>query len=922
MSDWKSEIRTRLSAAQIEPAREAEIIDELAQHLEDRFQEHRAQGAGDVEARQMALAELNDVHQMIGELRETERREDLASVPLGVPRGANFLSGLFQDFRYGVRSLRKSPGFTLTVVLTLALGIGANTAAFTLINTFLLNPLPVRDASRLVAMETVDNNKAAGEGRLLPVSYLNLKDFEERNQVFTHLTGYTHPIPLTLSGGEKSERIFASLVTGNYFDTLGLRPVLGRFFGPEEDRVPGANPVAVVGYTAWQQRFGGTSDIIGRAIRLNNTVVTILGVAPEGFKGITAVFGPDLWLPATMAEQFLPRHRRWSSSAADVQTHNALRHRGELVFRAAGRLKPGVGTDQAEANVKAIAAALVQEYPELNQAHTVALRPLTQAAFGETTQAGFLGSIILMVVVGLVLLIACSNAANLLLARAASRRQEIAVRLALGASRYRLLRQLLAESTLLGLISGVIGLGIAYQGCELLWSFRPAEVENNFVDPKLDLNVLVFALLISLLTGLLFGIAPSVQSSRADVVETLKEETRTAGRSRRNVNFRNCLLVGQVALTLICLTTAALLLRSMQRAYAIDPGFQTDRLMIALTNPGQAGYDKPRMEQYYRDVRSRVSHIPGVTSVSWASNLPMFARLSRAISIEGQELRRQHESVRAIVNTVDLDYFATLDISITQGRDFTDADLPETVPVAIVNDMMARRNFPDQSPLGKRFRFAGDAVVREIIGVVKTANYTSLGEEPQACIFLPLRQNFSDSMVLYLETRGDPALMLNVLRRELRSIDPQLDVSDVRTGGKIIDQALFSSRMGVGLMSIIGLLALGLACIGLYGIVAYLVSQRQHEIGLRVALGATQVSVLRLVIGQGMKLVAVGIALGIIGAAFVGRGLRVLLFGLSPTDPISIFGAAFVLATVALLACYLPARRASRLDPLVALREA
>ena len=389
MSDWKSEIRTCLSAAQIEPAREAEIIDELAQHLEDRFQEHRAQGAGDVEARQMALAELNDVHQMIGELRETERREDLASVPLGVPRGANILSGLFQDFRYGVRSLRKSPAFTLTVVLTLALGIGANTTAFTLINTFLFNPLPVRDASRLVAMETVDNNKAAGEGRLLPVSYLNLKDFEERNQVFTHLTGYTHPIPLSLSGGENSERIFASLVTGNYFDTLELRPVLGRFFGPEEDRVPGANPVAVVGYTAWQQRFGGTSDIIGRAIRLNNTVVTILGVAPEGFKGITAVFGPDLWLPATMAEQFLPRHRRWSSSAADVQTHNALRHRGELVFRAAGRLKPAVGSDQAEANVKAIAAALVQEYPELNQAHTVALRPLTQAAFGEMTQAGF-----------------------------------------------------------------------------------------------------------------------------------------------------------------------------------------------------------------------------------------------------------------------------------------------------------------------------------------------------------------------------------------------------------------------------------------------------------------------------------------------------------------------------------------------------
>src|SRR4029434_9364245 len=291
------------------------------------------------------------------------------------------------------------------------------------------------------------------------------------------------------------------------------------------------------------------------------------------------------------------------------------------------------------------------------------------------------------------------------------------VRLALGASRYRLLRQLLSESTLLGLISGVIGLGMAYQGCELLWSFRPAGVENNFVDPKLDIHVLVFALLVSLLTGVLVGIAPAVQSSRADVVEALKEETRTAGRSRRKVNFRNRLFVGRVELTLICLTTAALLLRSIQHAYAIDLGFQTDRLMIALTNPGQAGFDKLRTEQFYHDVRSRVYQIPGITSVSWASNLPMFARLSRAISIEGQELRRQQESIRVLVNTVDLDYFATLNISLTQGRDFTETDLTDALPVAMVNDTMARRHFPDQSPLGKRFRFDGDAVAREIVGV-------------------------------------------------------------------------------------------------------------------------------------------------------------------------------------------------------------
>jgi predicted permease len=527
-----------------------------------------------------------------------------------------------------------------------------------------------------------------------------------------------------------------------------------------------------------------------------------------------------------------------------------------------------------------------------------------------------------MAVVGVVLLIACSNAANLLLARAASRRQEIAVRLALGASRYRLLRQMLAESTLIGLISGVMGLGVAYQSCQLLWSFRPAQVANNFVDPKLDINVLAFALFVSLLTGFLFGVAPAIQSSRTSFADALKEETRTAGRSRRNVTFRNCLVVGQVALTLLCLTAAALLLRSIQRAYAIDPGFQTSRLGMVLTNPGQAGYNQPRTEQYYRDAHARVAQLPGVSSVSWASNLPMFARLSRAISIEGQSPRREQESTRVLVNTVDLDYFATLDISHTQGRDFTDADRPESVPVAIINDTMASRTFAGQSPVGKRFRFAGDPVARQIVGVVKTTNYTSLGEAPQECIFVPLRQNFSDSMVLYVETYGDPARTLSIVQRELRSIDPQLDVSDVRTGNWIIDQALFFARIGVGLLSVLGLLALALACVGLYGIVAYVVNQRQHEIGLRVALGATQIGVLKLILGHGMKLVSLGLAIGIIGSVLAGRALAFLLYGLSPTDPVSIVGAAAVLATVALLACYLPARRASRLDPLVALRTA
>jgi predicted permease len=905
MPEWKDEIRRHLAGLRLAPAREAEIVDEWAQHLEESYEELRSEGATDDEARRAVLVTLSVPNLTAG------RRDP---VPPGAIRSGNIGADLWQDLRYAVRTLRKSPAFAAFVILTLALGIGANTTVFTVINTVLLHPLPVKSASQLVAVDTLAANAASRSGRLLPVSYLNLEDLREKNQVFLNLAGYTPPMPMTLTlsttASAGSERIFAELVTANYFETLGLRPIMGRFFIPEEDHTPGAHAVVVIGYGTWRQRFGGASDVIGRTMRINGLVFTIAGVAPDGFKGVNAIFGPDIWIPAMMAEQILP-----------AQLRGALRERGEVVFHGAARLKPGVSMGLAEANLKIIAAGLEKEYPDANRGHTVALRPLSEAALGDTRQGALFGGAVLMAIVGLVLLIACSNVANLLLAKAAGRRQEIAVRLALGAGRGRLIRQLLTESTMLGVLSGVVGLALADVGCRLLWSARPAEVAQNFVDLKMDAHVFVFALAVWLVTGLLFGLVPALQSSRADVVGALKEETRTAGRSRRRITFANTLLVGQVALSLVSLITAALFLRSIQRAYMIDPGFQTDRLAVFLVNPGQAGYSRARTEQFYRDVRAQVSAMPGIASVSWSSNLPLWARLSRGILIEGQTPQRQSDTVAAVVNTVDLNYFETTGIALTHGRDFTEMDRDGSLPAAIVNETMAARYWPNQDPLGKRFQFAGDKFFRQIVGVAKTANYQSLNEEPQPAVYVPLRQNFSDTMILHVRTERDPAGVLAAVQREVRAIDSHLDVTDVRTGRKIIDQALFSEKMGVGLLGVFGLLALGLASVGLYGILAYSVNRRRHEIGVRMSLGADQLSVLWLVLRQGMTLVATGIGVGLGASLLIAGALSKLLYGVSATDPVSLAGASLTLLIVAALACYLPARSASRVDPLVALRE-
>ena len=910
MPEWKLEIRKHLAGLNLRPEREAEIIEELSDHLQQNYEELSARGADEQEAFREVLAEI-DWRNFLPELQASERTPERGSAAEGITPSGHLFSDFAKDLRFALRMLRKSPGFTAVAVLTLALGIGANTAVFTVVDSLILNPLPVEKISTLAAVNTTQAKKAARSGDFEAISYLNLKDIRERTHAFGNLAGHSYPMAVTMTDKGEPHRIFAEIVTANYFETLGIHPFLGRFFLPGEDRTPGAGPVAVLGYTAWQSRFGGASDILGRRITLDETPFTVIGVGPKGFKGVYAVFGPDLWIPSMMAEQVLPAEQR-----------NALSDRGLPLFTGIGRLRPGVTLQQAQAEMSIVGAALAKEYPDANDGKILTVTPLIQAAYGPERQPVVFGGILLMAIVGFVLLIACSNVANLLLARASVRRHEIAVRLSLGAGRRRLIRQLLTESVLLGLFSGVLGFLFGYAGCRILESLRPAEYAQNLADLRLNASVFVFALAVAILTGLIFGIVPALRSSRVSVSEVLKEETRSAGRSRGRVGLANALLAGQVAASLVLLVVAALFLRSIGREYLIDPGFQTKHLALVMLYPGQAGYDRVRTEQFYKQALERIGRIPGVSSVSWASNLPLWGRKETGIVIEGQEARKKSEAIPAVVDTVDLNYFSTLGIPVLEGRDFTQNDRDSSTPVAIINETMAAKYWPSQDALGKRLALPQGSQFLQIVGVVKTTNYQALGEPPQACVYIPLRQNFTDSMILYARSERDPSTVLAAVQTEIRSLDPGLPVEDMRTGTKVIDQALWWAKMGVGLLGVFGLLALGLASVGLYGIMAYSVNQRRREIGVRIALGAGERSVSLLVLRRGMTVVASGVVTGMVLSLLLGRVLSRFLYGVSGSDPISLAGAAFALLAVAFVACYLPARSASRVDPLVALREA
>ena len=921
MPDWKQLIRERLAALDLDPRREAEIVEELAQDLEQRFSEALARGAAESQAAAAALAELKDSDALARDIARVERSlkpallRDQAGLENAIIPGRegswNMFGDFWQDLRYGVRMLLKSPGFTLAAVLSLALGIGANTTIFTLVKALFLNPLPVEDASSLVAIFTTDE-KNKGQGfDLMPISRPNYKDLRDQTRVFSGVVGFTFTGVSISSGAGEPENVPAVLVSSNYFDVLGVKAAVGRTFLPEEDVAPGASPVVVISHRLWKNRFGADRSLIGKTIKLNNLEFTVIGVAPENFRGIFTLFGSDLWAPQAMYQQVIAAgfiRENWDDRRA-------------LIFFSFARLKPGVTLEQAKAAMKTTGAQLAQAFPRDNDQRNFTATPLAQAALNPNQQDMFAtAGAVMMGIVALVLLIACGNVANLLLARSSSREREVAVRVSLGASRWRLLRQLLTESTLLALLAGTLGLLLAFWGREALWALRPPFMQQSVLDLTLDARVLWFTLAVSLLTGIIFGLAPALQASRPNLALALKDRTSIPSRANRWFSLRNGLVMGQVALSLVALVGAGLFLRSLQKAQEIDPGFETNRMMLLSFDVSGEGMDEARGQEFFKQAVARVRELPMVSSASIASTPLMGGFFARTVFPEGVDRNDRRAGKLTNLNQVDPNFFEATGIPIAQGRAFTEADRREMPMVAIVNQVMAERVWPGQDAVGKRFRVFGEEWIIEVVGIARNAKYVTLGEEPTPHFYLPMRQHYAPNATLHVRTTGDPALAVGAIRQQVQALAPNMPLVGVQTIGNVLDQVLWAPRMAAGVLGVFGSLALLLAAIGIHGVMSYSVAQRTQEIGIRMALGAETGDVIRLVMTQALGIIAMGAGVGTVAAYFATKGLSALLFGVGTADPITFGGTVVVLLATGAVACYLPARRATRVDPLTALR--
>jgi putative ABC transport system permease protein len=799
---------------------------------------------------------------------------------------------LQQDVRYAVRSLRKNPGFTLVAVLTLALGIGATTAIFSVVNGVLLHPLPFRDADRL-AMVWIDN---LSDGiRQDITAYPTFVDWREQNRVFQDMAAF-RPQQVNLTGEFEPEQIARTAITANFFALLDVEPTRGRGFTVEEEQ-PGNDRVAVLSHGLWQRRFGGAPEVIGQTIRMNEAEFTVVGVMPAGFDFPAE---SQLWVPLSPDEQV-----------------RAMRDTFWLYTL--GRLRPGVSLEAAQREMDGIQARIAQEYPSYAR-FGVFVQPVRDYLVGDVRPA----LLVLLGAVAFLLLIASANVGNLLLARAAAREREMAVRAAMGAGRRRLLAQLLTESLVLALAGGLLGLLIAFWGVQLLKGLSPADLPR-MEHVGVDATVLAFALLTSLLTGITFGLVPALQASRLQLVRSLREGGRGLSGGRRSQRTRRTLVVGQLALALVLLIGAGLLIQSFARLRGIDPGFRAENVLTLRLALSGSEYQEPeRRIAFYAQLLERVESLPGVVAAAAGTDvlLPELAN-SNIVTIEGRPNPPAEERIEVTVDQVTPDYFRTLGTPLLRGRDFSATDDREAAPIAIINDAMVRRFWPDTDPLGRRFRFGGEeseAPWRTVVGVVADARRTSLEQEARPSAFLPFYQTPSPSMMVVLRTTGDPLALAGAVRREIREIEPNIPASQVATLEALLGERLAQRRFSTLLLGIFSALALLLASVGVYGVIAFMVNQGTREIGIRMALGARSVDVLQLVLRQLFVLVLLGIGIGLLAALALSRTLSGMLYGMSATDPVTYVGIALLLAAVAVLASYLPARRATRVDPIIALR--
>ena len=814
---------------------------------------------------------------------------------------------LWQDVRQALRMLRKNPSVTLVAVITLALGIGANSAIFSLVNAILLRPLPAADPGSLVRV----NGAASSDAGRRSISYPDYADYRDRNVVFSELAAVRDQ-PVSLRENDQAEQLLAEIVSGNYFSLLGVPAASGRTISSEDDH-PGANRVAVISHGLWQRRFGSDPRLLGSTLNLNGDVFTVVGIAPKEFPGITAGIFTDLWVPLQQSES-------WFGSGW-------LHDRKGAGLRSIGRLKPGVRVAQAQAAMTTLANQIEQAYPESNRGVGVQVAPamFLDGSLRKVVEA-FLA--IVLAVVGLVLLTMCANLANLLLVRAVARRREMAIRLALGASRSRLVRQFITESTVLSLLGGAAGLAVGQAICQLLMQFNPFpdSIPIRF-DLSPDARVFGFALGISLITGVLLGLAPALQASRPELVPALKDDSALLGCGSHKSRLRDAFVVTQVALSLVLLIGAGLFLRSLGNARNLDLGFDPQNSLAMDFELKPLGWTDDEGERFYQEMVRRVGTLPGVRSVALANLAPLDLATPRiSAAIEGHETPSGKDPMQVSLNFVGTQYFETVKIPLVSGRDFNDRDDGRSPGVIIIDELMAKRFWPGQDPIGKHFRLARSLRTNlvdypvEVIGVARNAKHRTLGEEPEPHLYAPYLQHYAAGRTLLVRSDGNPGAMIAVVQREVQNQNPAVQGFFARTMLQHIGLYLLPARMAAAISGIFGLLVLLLSMLGIYGVVAYSVTQRTREIGIRMALGARAGDVLRLVAWQGLQLVFLGFAAGLVGALVLTRFLANLLYGVSATDPATFVGIACLLAGVALLSSYIPARRATCVDPIIALR--
>jgi len=865
---------------------ERELQEEINSHLEMETQAKIADGLSREEARHAA-------HRALGSVALTA--EDSRA-----RWGFRLLEELLQDLRYGSRVLMKKPGFTFVAVLTLGLGIGANTAIFSLVNTVLLRPLPIAQPEQVVTL----NFGTPGRGVFPLIGYPEYTDYRDRNQVLAGLAAFGGAT-VGLSNNGINERIMGAYVTGNYFSLLGVGAALGRVITPEDDLTLGAHPVVLLSYQCWQQRFGADPQIIGRDLLMSGRKYTVIGVAPKGFRGTELASVPELWFPMMMKPGLELGRGPVKGRTAPVST--------------IGRLKEGMSWAQAESGLNLIAAQIEREYPQVDKGKIVVLSQ--PGLFGAAMRPAVLRfTAVAMGVVVLVLLLACTNLVNMLLARASERHREIAIRLAIGAGRTRVLRQLLTESVLLALLGSALGLALAYGAVKLVWLKMPVIFGFTQIELQLDWRVLVFTLALSLLTGVLLGLLPALQATRPDLIPALKNES-TLGGYRRS-RLRNLLAIAQMSLSHVLLLCAGLVLRGLQRAEQIDPGLNPERAVEISFDLGVQQYTRERGSEFRRQVLERVRSLPGLQAAALTAHPPLTSGEGggKAVLIQGEAPKASTQAPIVQTTAISLDYFRTMETRLVQGRDFTAQDVAQSPLVAIVNEAFARRFWPGQNPIGKQFNFTTGNLI-EVIGIAQNGKYSSLAATNEPFVYLPLAQNYESKVTLIARGAGDPHQLTATIRKELHGLDENLLPYDARTMLEHMELPLAPARLAATALGSFGALALLLAAIGIFGVMSNAVTQRTREIGIRIALGADAREIVKLIVGQGVLLVGIGVGIGLGVAALGTRLLASLLFGLSALDPLTFVGVTALLAATAFVACYLPARRATKVDPMVALRQ-